>query len=152
MLRSKVNWRCGDRALRVDRVSRHGRFPLECRQPSRGQETRRRAEGCRTTSGTRSVTDHEPGRWRGLSLDQRRATHEALTGACLVLAAHTRLLLQCVSPQMALLRRPPMSDIRLLSGVIRTWSRHRRMTEFDPLLGHRAKRAEAPRRQQQPLG
>ena len=42
-------------------------FPLECRQPSRGQEPRRRAEGCRTTSGTRCVTDHEPGRWRGLS-------------------------------------------------------------------------------------
>src|SRR5205823_14884705 len=62
---------------------------LECRQPSRGQETRRRAEGCRTTSGTRSVTDHEPGRWRGLSLDQRRTTPEALTGARLVLAAPT---------------------------------------------------------------
>ena len=76
-----------------DRVSRHGRFPLECRQPSRSQETRRRAEWCRTTSGTRSVTDHEPGRWRGLSLDQRRATHETLTGVRLVLAAPTRLLL-----------------------------------------------------------
>ena len=60
-----------------DRVSRHGRFPLECRQPSRGQETRRRAEGCRTTSGTRSVTDHEPGRWRGsVSIkDERRMRH-----------------------------------------------------------------------------
>jgi hypothetical protein len=70
--------------------SRHGRFPLECRQPSRGQETRRRAKGCCTTSGTRSVTDHEPGRWHGLSLDQRRTTPEALTGARLVLAAPTR--------------------------------------------------------------
>jgi len=34
--------------------------------------------------------------------------------------------------QPGTLRRPPMSGIRLLSGVIRTWSRHRRMTEFDP--------------------
>jgi hypothetical protein len=32
---------------------------------------RRRAKGCCTTSGTRSVTDHEPGRWHGLSLDQK---------------------------------------------------------------------------------
>ena len=39
------------------------------------------AKGCCTTSGTRSVTDHEPGRWHGLSLDQRRTTPEALTGA-----------------------------------------------------------------------
>ena len=88
-----------------DRVSRHGRFPLECRQPSRSQETRRRAEWCHTTSGTRSVTDHEPGRWRGLSLDQRRATHETLTRVRLVLAAPTPY-------QSARLRRMilPMSE------------------------------------------
>ena len=92
LLRSKVNcW-----ALRrlsptsSTELSRHGRFPLECRQPSRGQETRKLAEGCRTTSGTRSVTDHEPG---------------------------TRLLLQCVSPKMARSCRSPRSKLRPLSEV-----------------------------------
>src|SRR5260221_11819728 len=37
---------------------------------------------------------------------------------------------------LALIRHPPMSALRPLSGVIRTWGRHRRMTESDTLPGH----------------
>src|SRR5262249_8047691 len=77
-------------------------FPLECCQPPRGQETCRGAEGCRTTLGTCSVTHHEPGRWRGFDLHQRRATHEALNDRpSHFYHAHGRLLMQRMNPQLA---------------------------------------------------
>ena len=41
-------------------------------------------------------------------------------GVCLVLAAPTRLLLQCVSPKMALFGPPKMSDLNQQSWAKRT--------------------------------
>ena len=110
------------------------------------EATRRRAEGCRTTSGTRSVTDHEPGRWRGLSLDQRRATHETLTGVRLVLAAPTRLLLH----ESEIGTELPIRDVRCHGEywvVERTYRGHRENGADGPgcRARHRSRCARASR-------
>ena len=107
LLRSKVNCWALRRLSPTSSTEYQGMvdFHWSAANLPRPRDWHRRAEGCRTTSGTRSVTDHEPGRWRGIGLDQRRATHEALTGVCLVLAAPTRLLLRCMSSKLARLWR-----------------------------------------------
>src|ERR1700730_10333548 len=56
-------------STRLNRVSRHGRFPLERRQLCRGQGACGGTKGRCSTSGTRSVTCDEPGRWRGPEFD-----------------------------------------------------------------------------------
>src|SRR5262249_7733302 len=86
--------------------------------------------GPRSTAALLSLRVQRYGRLHRGDTDSATNKHRSL--ASQIVSAAACGLLHCMSLELALFGREPMSALRLLLRVIRTSSRHRRMTDSDP--------------------